>query len=107
MARLRFKPHSYKPKPQRHQTSASHLGPVNPRSTAAPKKSGFTGRLKSYAGTVGTIARWSPMVLSGFLSGAVRHLPDVIANAVPSLDNAKLLLGVGLVLFVAYEALKI
>jgi hypothetical protein len=50
-------------------------------------------------------------MLGGFLSGVVRHLPDVIANAIPSLSTVlgqpKLLLGVGLCLFVAYEALKI
>lgn len=110
--RFRTRAVPYKSKPQHATSSASRHGPVNPRTTAAPKKSGFTDRLKRYAGTAGTIAaRFSPAVLSGFLSGAVRHFPDMIANAIPSLSTVlgqpKLLLGVGLCLFVAYEALKI
>ena len=101
----------YKSKPQHATSSASRHGPVNPRTTAAPKKSGFTDRLKRFAGTAGPFLRYSPALLSGALSGAFRHFPDMIANAVPSLSTVlgqpKLLLGVGLCLFVAYEALKI
>jgi hypothetical protein len=67
--------------------------------------------LKQYAKNVGVIAHFSAPILGGFLSGMVRHLPDMIANAIPSLSTVlgqpKLLLGVGLCLFVAYEALKI
>ena len=105
--RFRTRAVPYKSKPQHATSSASRLGPVNPRTTAAPKKSGFTDRLKRFAGTAGPFARFSVPALSGFLSGAVRHL----ANAIPSLSTVlgqpKLLLGVGLCLFVAYEALKI
>jgi hypothetical protein len=48
--------------------------------------------------------------LGGALSGGLGKLPDMLANAIPSLDTVlgqpKLLLGAGLCLFVAYEALK-
>ena len=105
--RFRTRAVPYKSKPQHATSSASRHGPVNPRTTAAPKKSGFTDRLKRFAGTAGTIARFSVPALSGFLSA----VPAMIANAVPSLSTVlgqpKLLLGVGLCLFVAYEALKI
>ena len=109
--RFRTRKVPYKSKPRPATSSTSRHGPVTTRTTAAPKKSGFTDRLKWYAGTAGTIARFSVPMLGGFLSGVVRHLPDVIANAIPSLSTVlgqpKLLLGVGLCLFVAYEALKI
>ena len=111
LLRLRTRKVHYKSKPQHATSSASRHGPVNPRTTAAPKKSGFTDRLKRFAGTAGPFLRYSPALLSGALSGAFRHFPDMIANAVPSLSTVlgqpKLLLGVGLCLFVAYEALKI
>ena len=101
----------YKPKPRPAKSSTSRYGPVTTRTTASSKKAGFTSRLKQYARNVGEIAHFGAPLLGGFLSGMVRNLPDMIANAIPSLSTVlgqpKLLLGVGLCLFVAYEALKI
>ena len=108
---IRPKKVHYKPKPRPAKSSTSRYGPVTTRTTASSKKAGFTSRLKQYARNVGEIAHFGAPLLGGFLSGMVRNLPGMIANAIPSLSTVlgqpKLLLGVGLCLFVAYEALKI
>lgn len=113
--RSSFSVTSFFNKPRQHRLpdhhSARRSGPI---STAAPKKSrpSYSDRFKS------TVARSSSSLLGGFggrllggaLSGGISHLPEMLANAIPSLDTVlgqpKLLLGVGLCLFIAYEALK-
>ena len=86
--------------PSHHSSrgSASH-----PTSAAAPKSSGFTSRFKSGAARFGGL-------LAAALPTALMRLPfRSLADAIPLdvLGHPKLLLGTGLVLFVAYQALKI
>lgn len=97
---------SYKHEPRQHTTPQHHSSRAaasHPTSTAAPKGSSYTSRFKRGAARIGGLL--GAVLPTALMRWPIRFLSDVIPLT-DVLGYPKLLLAVGLTVFMAYEALK-